>query len=97
MSEAQILWSMSTSSYDSMSSLVPSQSFHPLVDEVVVPMQSSADPTPLFGGDAPLDHVFLHFIHPVVEEVVVSMQSSVDPTPLLWGDAPLDHVWLQPF
>jgi hypothetical protein len=54
-----------------------------LVDEVVMPMQSSVDPTPLLGGDVPLDHVVSQPIQPVVEEVVVSMQSLVDPTLLL--------------
>jgi hypothetical protein len=54
-----------------------------LVDEVVMSMQSSTDPTILLGGDAPLDHVVLQPIQPVVEEVVTPMQSSVDPTLLL--------------
>jgi hypothetical protein len=81
--EAQILWSLSASSSDSESSEVSSQSIHPLVDEVVMSMQSSADPTPLLGGDVPSDHVVSQPIHPVVEKVVMPMQSLVDPT-LLW-------------
>jgi hypothetical protein len=49
-------------------------------------MQSSADTTPILGGDASLDLVVSHPIQPMVEEVVVSMQSSVDPTLLLESD-----------
>jgi len=62
---------MSASSFDSKSSLVSQQSIHPLVDEVVVPMQSSANPTPFWGDDAPLDHVVSQPTWIVVEEVVV--------------------------
>jgi hypothetical protein len=54
-----------------------------LVDELVVMMQSSADPTPHLGGDVTVDHVVLQLIHLVVEKVVMPMQSSVDPTLLL--------------
>jgi hypothetical protein len=74
--EARRLWSLSASSSDSESSEVSSQSIQPLVDEVVMPMQSSVDPTPLLGGDAPSDHVVSQPIQPVVEEVVMPMQSS---------------------
>jgi hypothetical protein len=48
-----------------------------------MPMQSSADPTPLLGGEVPLDHVVSQPIQPLVEKVVTSMQSSADPTLLL--------------
>jgi hypothetical protein len=90
--KVQILWSLSASSYDSKSSHVSSQSIQPLVEKVVMPMQSSADPTPLLGGDVPLDHVVPQPIHPLVAKVVMPMQSSADPTPLFGGEVPLDHV-----
>jgi hypothetical protein len=54
-----------------------------VVEKVVMSMQSSADPTPLLGGDAPLDHVVSQPIQPVVDEVIMPMQSSADPTLLL--------------
>jgi hypothetical protein len=54
-----------------------------LVDEVVVPMQSSVYPTPIFGGDVPSDHVVLQPIQLVVEKVATLMKSSLDPTLLL--------------
>ena len=48
-----------------------------------MPMQSSADPTPLLRGEVPLYHVFSQPIQPLVEKVVTSIQSLVDPTLLL--------------
>jgi hypothetical protein len=69
--ETRRLWSMSAIFFDFESYSISPQSIHPLDDEVVMPMQSSADPTPILGGDAPLDHVVLHPIQPMVEEVVV--------------------------
>jgi hypothetical protein len=45
--EVQILWSLSARSSDSESSQVSSQSIQPLVEKVVMSMQSSDDPTPL--------------------------------------------------
>jgi hypothetical protein len=90
--EVQRLWSLSASSSDSESSWVSSQSIQPLVEKVVMPMQSSADTTPLLRGEVPLDLVVSHPIQPLVEKVVMSMQSSTDPTPLLRGEVPLDHV-----
>jgi len=54
-----------------------------MVEKVVMPMQSSIDPTPLLGGDIPLKYVFLQPIQPVVKEVVMTMKSSSDPTLLL--------------
>jgi hypothetical protein len=77
------LWSLSTISYDSDSYEVSSQPIHPLVDEVVMSMKYSSDPTPILGGDAPSYHVVSQPIQLVVEEVVVSMQSSVNPPLLL--------------
>jgi hypothetical protein len=74
---------MSARSFDSESSSVSPQSIHPLVDEVVMPMESSANPTPLLGVDVPSDHVVLLPIQPLVEEVVEPMKSSVNPTLLL--------------
>jgi hypothetical protein len=65
-----------------------------LVDEVVMSLQSSANPTPILRGDMPIDHVVSQPIQPVVEKVVMLMQSLVYPTPFLGGDAPLDHVIL---
>jgi hypothetical protein len=46
-------------------------------------MQYSANPTLLFWGYFPSDHVASQPIQLVIEEVVMSMQSSVDPTLLL--------------
>jgi hypothetical protein len=94
--EVQRLWSLSASSSDSESFEVSSQSIQPLVEKVVMPMQSSADPTPLLRGEVPLDLVVSQPIQPLVEKVVMSMQSSADPTPLLGGEVPLDHVVSQP-
>jgi hypothetical protein len=54
-----------------------------LVDEVVMTIQSSPNPTPFLRGDVPIYHVVSHPIQPVVEKVVTSMQSLVDPTLLL--------------
>jgi hypothetical protein len=48
-----------------------------------MPMQSSVDPTPLLGGEVPLDHVVSQPIQPLVVEVVMLVQSSADPTSLL--------------
>ena len=59
-------------------------------------MQSSADPTPLLGGEVRLDLVVSHPIQPLVEKVVMSMQSSTNPTPLLRGEVPLDLVVSHP-
>jgi hypothetical protein len=59
-------------------------------------MQSSANPTPLLGGEVPLDHVVSQPIHPLVVKVAMPMQSSTDLAPLLWVGVPLDHVVLQP-
>jgi hypothetical protein len=63
--------------------LVSQHSIQPLVDEAIVSMQSSTDPTPILGVDAPSDHVVLQSIQPVVEKVVALMKSSVDPTLIL--------------
>jgi hypothetical protein len=94
--EVQILWSLSASSSDSEYFEVSSQSIQPLVEKVVIPMQSSVDPTPLLEGEVPLDLVVSHPIQPLVEKVVMLMQSSTDPTSLLGGEVPLDHVVSQP-
>jgi hypothetical protein len=61
-----------------------------------MPMQSSADPTPILRGEVPLDHVFSQPIQPLVAKVVMPMQSPADPTPLLGGEVPLNHVVSQP-
>jgi hypothetical protein len=47
-------------------------------------MQSSVDPTPLLGGEVPLDHVVSQPMQPLVEKVVMSSSIFlVDPTILL--------------
>jgi hypothetical protein len=55
--EVQILWSLSTSSSKFEYSKVSSQSIQPLVEKVVMLMQSSTNPTPLLGGEVTLVHV----------------------------------------
>jgi hypothetical protein len=55
--EVQRLWSLSASSSNSESSEVSLQPIQPLVEKVVMLMQSSFDPTPLLGGEVPLHHV----------------------------------------
>jgi hypothetical protein len=55
--KVQILWSLSASSSDSESFEFSLQSIQPLVEKVFMPMQSSTDPTPLLGGEVPLDLV----------------------------------------
>jgi hypothetical protein len=56
-------------------------------------MHSSNDPTPLLGGEVPLNHVVSQPIHPLVVKVVMSMQSSDDPTLLLESDVSIDYVF----
>jgi hypothetical protein len=90
--EAWRLWSLSISAYDSYSYEVSSQPIERLVDELVTVMQSSIEPTPLLGVDAPLDHVVSQFIHSLFDEVIILMQSSTDPTLLFGGDFPSNHV-----
>jgi hypothetical protein len=58
-----------------------------------MPMQSSADPNPLLGGEVPLDHVVSQPIQPLVVKVVMPMQSSDDPTLLLGSDVSTDYVF----
>jgi hypothetical protein len=53
--------------------LVVSQPIQPLVEKVIMLMQSSADPTPLLRGEVTLDHVVSQSIQPLVEKVVISM------------------------
>jgi hypothetical protein len=77
------LWSLSASSSDYEFSEVSSQHIQLVVEKVIVLMQYLVEPTPFFGGDAPLEHVVSQYIQPVVEKVVTSMQSSADPTLLL--------------
>jgi hypothetical protein len=77
------LWSLSASFSDFESSEVSSQYIQPLVDEVIVSMQSSSNTTPLLGGDVHVDHIVSQPIQPVVEKAVTPMQSLVDPTLLL--------------
>jgi hypothetical protein len=59
--------------------LVVSHPIQPMVEEVVMSMQSSADPTLLLESDKS-------------KEVTFPMQSSVNPTLLLEGDVSFDHV-----
>jgi hypothetical protein len=63
-----------------------------LYDIVVMWMQSSADTTLIFWGDASLDLVFSHLVQPTV----MLMQSSTDTTPIFGGDASLDLVVSHP-
>jgi hypothetical protein len=58
-----------------------------------MPMQSLADPTPILGGEVPLDHVVPQPIHPLVVKVVMPMQSSDDTTLLLGSDVSTDYVF----
>jgi hypothetical protein len=64
---------------DASLDLVVSHPVQPTVEEVVVLMQSSVDPTLLLESDKP-------------KEVTSPMQCSVNPTLLLEGDASFDHV-----
>jgi hypothetical protein len=65
---------------DASLDLVFSHPFQPTVEEVVVLMQSSADPTLLLESDKP-------------KEVTSPMQYLVNPTLILEGDASFDHVF----
>jgi hypothetical protein len=56
-------------------------------------MHSLADPTPIFGGEVPLDHVVSQPIQPLVAKVVMPMQSSDDPTLLLGSDVSTNYVF----
>jgi hypothetical protein len=94
--EVQRLWSLSARSSDFESSQVSSHPIQSLVEKVVTPKQSLADPTSLLGDEVRLDHVVSHPAHPLVEKVVMSMQSSTDRTLLLRGEVPLDHVVSHP-
>jgi hypothetical protein len=64
----------------SKSSLVSQHSSPYLVDTKVMHMQSSADTTPIFLGDASLDLDLSYPIQPKVKEVVMLMKYLVDPT-----------------
>jgi hypothetical protein len=64
---------------DASLDLVVSHSIQPMVEEVVVPMQSSVNPTLLLKSNKS-------------KEVTLSMQFLVNPTLLLRGDAYFDHV-----
>jgi hypothetical protein len=57
-----------------------------LVDEVVVPMQSSPNTTLVLGGDVSLNRVVSHPFQQVVDEVVALMQYLVDITLPLESD-----------
>jgi hypothetical protein len=61
--------------------------------KVVMPMQSSTDPTPLLGGEVSLDHVVPQPIQPLVAKVVMPMQSLDDPTLLLGSGVSIDYVF----
>jgi hypothetical protein len=53
--------------------LVVSQPIQPLVEKVIMLMQSLTDPTPLLRGEVTLDHVVSQPIQPLAEKVVISM------------------------
>jgi len=57
--EVQRIWSKSESISTPRSDMVPHQSHQPLVDNVVEPVQSLADYTPLLGGEVPNKRVCL--------------------------------------
>jgi hypothetical protein len=85
----QEVWSMPGGPLGSKLSLVSQPS---LVDTTIVSMQSSANTTPIFGGDVSLDLVVSHPVQPVV----MSMQSSVDTAPIFGSDESLDLVVSHP-
>jgi hypothetical protein len=58
---------------------VVSHPFQPTIEELIIPMQSSVDPTLLSESDKS-------------KEVTLLMQSSVNHTLLLKGDVSFDHV-----
>jgi hypothetical protein len=64
---------------DASLDLVVSHAIQPMVEELVVPMKSSVDPTLLLESDKS-------------KEVTLPMQSSVNPTLLLGGVESFDHV-----
>jgi hypothetical protein len=63
----QEAWSLSRGPSGSESFFISQHSSPSLVDIAVVSMQSSADTTPIFGGDVSLDLVVLHPIQTKVE------------------------------
>jgi hypothetical protein len=69
--------------------------------KVVMPMQSSIDPTPILGGEVSLDHVVPQPIQPLVAKVVMPMQSLDDPTLLLGSGVSIElcfyHLWFNIF
>jgi hypothetical protein len=88
------------SSYES--SLVSQQSIQSLVEEVVVPMQSSIDPTFFLESDESTKVVLSmkSSVNPTLllesnesTKVVSSMQSSTNPTPLSGSDASFNYVF----
>jgi hypothetical protein len=78
--EVQRLWSLSARSYDYKSSEVSSQPIQPLVEKVVMPIQSLTDPTLLLES---VDST----------KVVMLLQSSANPTPLLGSEVSTDYVF----
>jgi hypothetical protein len=91
--EVQILWSLSASSSNFESFEVSSPYIQPLVLKVVMLMQSLVDPTPLLGGEVPLDHVVPQPFQPLVEKVVTLTQYLADTTPLLGSEVSTDYVF----
>jgi hypothetical protein len=67
------VWSSPRGPSSSDSSLDSQHSVSPLIDTVVMSMQSSPDPTNMFEGDESPGHVVSHPIQPTVEEVVIPM------------------------
>jgi hypothetical protein len=60
-------WSSPRGPSGSESSLVSQHSISPLIDMVVMSMQSSPDHSPIFEGDASPGLVVMHPIQPMVE------------------------------
>jgi hypothetical protein len=61
--------------------------------KVVMPMQSSIDPTPILRGEVSLDHVVPQAIQPLVAKVVMPMQSLDYPTLLLGSGVSINYVF----
>jgi hypothetical protein len=66
-----------------------------VVEKVVMLMQSSTNPTPLLGVDAPSYPVVSQSIQLVVEKVVTPMQYLAKATHPLGANTPSYHVFLQ--
>jgi hypothetical protein len=64
----------------------------PLIDTIVIPIQSSLDHPPVIEGGVPPIPIITHPFQPRIEEVFIPVQSLVNPTLLVEGDASFNHV-----